>query len=75
MLLWMFWMRVGLIFVGSFLVFLGIVKVFWEIYSWGKLSELGERAALVGKDPRVKYGSFIFIAAVGATLVMAGVLL
>ncbi len=75
MLLWMYWMRVGLIGLGSFLVFMGAGKTIWEIYSWGKLSELGERVPLVGNNPRVHFRIFIVIAALGATLIAAGVLL
>ena len=67
-------MRVGIALLGAFLLFLGLSKVFWEMYSWGILSELGERPPLVGKDPRVRYIEFIVTAAVGAAMVVAAVI-
>ncbi len=67
-------MRVGLIFLGSFLLLLGIGKTVWEMYSWATLSKLGERVPLVDKDPRVRFRLFIFVAALGAAAMIAGMI-
>lgn len=71
----MYWMRVGLIFMGSFLFLLGLGKAAWNVYSWGKLSELGQRPALYGSDPRVHFKIEVAVAALGAATVAAGLLL
>lgn len=69
------WWRVGLIFAGTFIFLLGVGKAMWAVYSWGKLSELGQRAPLVGNDPRVSFRLELAIAAFGAAVVAVGILL
>lgn len=71
----MVWLRVGLVFVGTLLFLFGVVKVAWEIYSWGKLAELGQRPALIGNSPRVTFRIEIVVAALGAAVVALGILL
>ena len=70
----MWWWRVGLVLVGAYLFLLGIGKALWNVYSWGKLAELGQRPALVGDSPRVGFRIELAVAAVGAAVVAAGVL-
>jgi len=67
--------KVGLIFLGSFALILGLGKILWEMWSWSTLSQLGERPPLYGDDPRVEFRLYVAVAAAGATILALGILI
>lgn len=70
----MLWVRAGVVMVGAYLAILGIGKIYWEIKSWEVLSEMEIRPALYPDGPRVRFRIYVFIAAVGLSMVVFGVL-
>lgn len=66
-------LRLAAVFLGTFFLLLGIGKAAWEQWSWGVLAYLQLRPALVGNSPRVKFRVYLLVAAVGATILAAGI--
>lgn len=69
------YVKLVLAFVGVFLFLFGSFKAAWAVYSWAKLAEFGQRPALVGNDPRIRYKFELIVAALGAAAVAAAFLL
>lgn len=71
----MIWLKLSLALLGLTLFFFGTYRALWEVYSWGKLAELGERPALVGRDTRVCWKAELILAILGAFLFTAAFLI
>jgi hypothetical protein len=69
------WLRLALVFLGTFLLLLGVGKAAWEQWSWGVLAYLQLRPALVGDSPRVRFRVYLLVASIGATLIALAILM
>lgn len=65
-----------LVFIGSALAVNGLARIWWEMWSWAVLARLELRPAVFeGRPHRVVFGIHVLTAAVGMTVLTAGVIL
>jgi len=71
----MLWMRLGLVFLGSFLLLNGLVRAWWEVVCWRTLAQLElSPASIDGRPHNVLLRGQIATAAMGLTIFVAGVM-
>lgn len=67
-------LRIALIATGSYLFLRGTWGIIWEFWSWAVLGSAGERALLVGSDPRIRFFSvYLAMSAAGATAILCAI--
>lgn len=67
--------RVGVLLAGSFALIIGLTKTYFEIKAWEVLVKIEQRPPEVGGVYRVYVTMYVFVAAMGLTLLALGCLL
>jgi hypothetical protein len=68
------YLRIAVLLLGSFALLQGLVRTYFTIKAWEVLVKVEQRPPDVGGEYRVHVTLYVFVAALGATLLVLGCL-